>query len=100
MPPKRKSDDGTGCEQQQKKQCSGSSGASAAANRMSHAETLAAHALSQRKQISACSKLARLLSTADTRPLDQRAADVVALLQEDSQREQPLLNLSFQLDVS
>jgi hypothetical protein len=48
-----------------------------------------------------CSKLARLIiSAADSRPLDQHAADVMLLLKEDEKCSQPQLTLSHELDVA
>ncbi len=73
---------------------------SSAAARAAHAAALIEQGRSRSKQTIECSKLARLLSTADTRPIDQRTADVVQLMQEDAQRDQPLLDLSHKLAVS
>ncbi len=91
-----------GSEQKQKEQRDESAAAvpSSVASRAAHAVALSEQARLERLQLSACSKLARFLSTADSRPLDQRAADVFGLLSEDDKRDQPLLNLSHKLAVS
>jgi mevalonate pyrophosphate decarboxylase len=100
MPRKRKS--GVGSEQAKKKQREEPAAAvpSSAAARAAHAAVLAEHAQHRCMQTIECSKLARLISNADSRPLDQRAADVMQLMQEDSRRAQPLLELSHKLAVS
>lgn len=66
------------------------------------AETAQLVAQAQRhcKQTIECSKLARVTSSTDRRPCDQRAADVAELLEEDAERVVSLLDLSHQLAVS
>ncbi len=98
MPPKRQSDGGS--EQKAKKHASAAAVPSSAAARAAHAAALIEQGRARSKQTIECSKLARLLSTADTRPLDQRTADVVQLMKEDAKRDEPLLNLSHKLAVS
>jgi hypothetical protein len=49
-------------------------------------------------QATVCSNLACVLSKADVRPLDERAADVARLLNEDETRVKPLLTLSSELE--
>jgi hypothetical protein len=63
------------------------------------ADSLVKQATFMRLQASECIKLARVLYDADTRPLNERVADIIQLVQQDSEREVPLLTLSFQLEV-
>ncbi len=100
MSHKRKSDGGS--EQAEKKQREEPAAGepSSAAARAAHADALSEQARFKRQQIIECSKLARLVSSGDSRPLDQRTADMVQLLKEDEKREQPLLNLSHKLAAS
>ncbi len=88
-----------GSEQQEKKPHDESAAGkpSSASSRAVHAATLIEQAHHQSMQIVECSKLARLVYSGDTRPLDQRAADVMQLLQEDEKRAHPLLDLSHKL---
>ncbi len=91
-----------GSEQKAKEQRDESSAAvpSSVASRAAHAAALVEQAQLDRMQLSSCSKLAQLVHSGDARPMDQRAADVTQLLQEDEKRAQPLLNLSHKLSVS
>ncbi len=95
-----------GSEQKAKKQRDESAAADAAAKpssasaRAAQADALMERARSRSKQVIECSKLARLVSNDDSRPLDQRVAYVTKLLQEDEKRQQPLLNLSYEVAVS
>jgi hypothetical protein len=67
--------------------------------RASHAQALVEQAQLKRAQIGVCSKLASILRDTNTRPIDERMEDVIKLLREDSARTQPLINLSYQLQV-
>ncbi len=103
MPPKRKST--AESEQKAKKQRNEAAAAAAAAMepsqaRAAQADVLVLETQFLQKQSAVCSKLAKLLGDGHIRPIEQRAADVFKLLEEDAQREQPLLTLSFELDVS
>jgi mevalonate pyrophosphate decarboxylase len=102
MPRKSKSDGGS--EQAEKKQRDKPAAAAAvpssAAARAAHAAALMEKTHHQSLQAIECSKLARYISKSDARPLDERAADVMKLLEEDSKRDQPLLNLSHKLAVN
>ncbi len=100
MPRKSKSDGGS--EQAEKKQSDESAAAvpSSAAARAAHAAALLEKTHHQSLQAIECSKLARVISKHDSRPLDQRTADVMQLLKEDEKRKQHLLDLSHKLAVS
>jgi mevalonate pyrophosphate decarboxylase len=103
MPRKRKSDDTS--QQPSKKQreqpiAAAAAAPSSAAARACHAAALAGHAQHRRLQNEQCCKLSSLISTSASRPLQQSAADVAQLLQEDSQREQSLIDLTLEQSVS
>ena len=107
-PRKRKDNSTSGSEQTAKRPCGGIVAAaaaaavpgSAAAAREAHAHELMEETQWQTLQVLECIKLARLLSLADVRPLNNRAEDVFKLLQEDEARQRPLLNLAHKLAVS
>ncbi len=74
---------------------------SAVTARAAHADALIKAPQQRAMQTIECSKLAGLIiSDADSRPLDQRAADVAQLMKEDEKCSQSLLTLSHELDVS
>jgi len=72
---------------------------SSLATRAAKADAMITDMLHRSKQYIEISKLASLMSTAGTRSLDERVADVVQLLVDDAMREQPLLTLSTKLSV-
>jgi flagellar biosynthesis component FlhA len=72
----------------------------AATSRASQAAALSAQAHTHRLQITVCTQFARVLSAADTCTIKERADKIAAQLAEDSKRSIPLLNFSFQLEVS
>jgi hypothetical protein len=69
------------------------------APRTAHAHRLVMLAQQRHQQMIACNELAMVLDDGDTRSIDERAADVMRLLCTDSTRAQPLLDLSFPLEV-
>jgi hypothetical protein len=102
MPRKRKAEDES--EPQSKKQREYPTAAAAVSSpaeaRAAHADALMAEAKLHRFRFIECAKLASCISRKNKRPIDQRAVDVKRLLEEDSKRKQPLLTLSFELEVS
>jgi hypothetical protein len=67
--------------------------------RVAHANHLVMLAQQRHQQMIACNELAAILGEEDKRSTDERAADVMRLLRADSTRTQPLLDLSFPLEV-
>ncbi len=90
MPRKRKSDGGRSEQKEKRQRNEPAAGA---------VPPLMDQAQFDREHANACHQLARLLSNADSRPLDERAADVFKLLQADEKREEPLIDLSHEREV-